>query len=114
MTVSATLDILKTYFGYDTFLPGQKETIDHVIHGNNTLAVMPTGGGKSICYQVPGLYKDGTAIIISPLISLMKDQVDALLAIGVNATYINSSLSYDEQQKRMQKEIGRASCRERE
>lgn len=93
--------ILQTYFGYETFRPGQKETIEHVLQRNNTLAVMPTGGGKSLCYQIPGLSMDGTAIIISPLISLMKDQVDALNAYGIPATFINSSLSQSEQQLRL-------------
>lgn len=94
-------EILQTHFGYSTFRPGQKEVIAQVINHINTLAVMPTGGGKSICYQIPGLYLDGTAIIISPLISLMKDQVDALVALGVPATFINSSLSNEEQRTRL-------------
>ncbi|MBY7144811.1 DNA helicase RecQ [Virgibacillus sp. NKC19-3] len=94
--------ILQTYFGYETFRPGQKEAIDHILNLHNTLAVMPTGGGKSLCYQIPGLSLDGTAIIISPLISLMKDQVDALSSYGIPATYINSSLSVSEQQARLQ------------
>src|SRR5690625_3325595 len=94
--------ILQTYFGYETFRPGQKETIENILQTKNTLAVMPTGGGKSLCYQIPGLSKDGTAIIISPLISLMKDQVDALQSLGIAATYINSSLSAGEQQTRLQ------------
>ncbi|HLS08648.1 DNA helicase RecQ [Lentibacillus sp.] len=93
--------ILQTYFGYHTFRAGQKQTIDNITSGHNTLAVMPTGGGKSLCYQIPGLTLDGTAIIISPLISLMKDQVDALQALGIPATYINSSLSTAEQQSRL-------------
>ena len=94
-------EILKTYFGYETFRPGQQDVINHVIHRNNTLAVMPTGGGKSLCYQIPGLSLTGTAIIISPLISLMKDQVDALTALGISATFINSSLPHTEQQTRL-------------
>ncbi|WP_156290160.1 DNA helicase RecQ [Oceanobacillus salinisoli] len=93
--------ILQTYFGYESFRPGQKDTIEQILHLNNTLAVMPTGGGKSLCYQIPGLSMDGTAIIISPLISLMKDQVDALNSYGIPATYINSSLSPSEQQTRL-------------
>lgn len=93
--------ILQTYFGYHTFRAGQKQTIDSIISRRNTLAVMPTGGGKSICYQIPGMALDGTAIIISPLISLMKDQVEALQALGIPATYINSSLSAGEQQSRL-------------
>ncbi|WP_036578585.1 DNA helicase RecQ [Oceanobacillus picturae] len=95
-------EILQSYFGYESFRPGQKETIHHVLEQRNTLAVMPTGGGKSLCYQVPGMVLDGTAIIISPLISLMKDQVDALQSLGIPATYINSSLTSEEQQQRMQ------------
>lgn len=94
-------NILKTYFGYETFRPGQKEVITNVLNQTNTLAVMPTGGGKSICYQIPGLALDGTAIIVSPLISLMKDQVDALVALGVPATFINSSLPNAEQNIRL-------------
>lgn len=96
--------ILQSYFGYASFRPGQKKVIDHILHKRHTLAIMPTGGGKSLCYQIPGLIMDGTAIIISPLISLMKDQVDALLSLGISATFINSSLSNSEQQKRL-KEI---------
>ena len=93
--------ILQTYFGYPSFRPGQKKVIDLVLEMNNTLAIMPTGGGKSLCYQIPGLIMEGTAIIISPLISLMKDQVDSLIALGIPATYINSSLSTEEQKKRL-------------
>lgn len=94
--------ILQHYFGYHSFRPGQAETINHVLHKKNTLAVMPTGSGKSLCYQIPSLAKEGTAIIISPLISLMKDQVDALQSLGINATFINSSLSVAEQQIRLE------------
>ncbi|MFC0015434.1 MULTISPECIES: DNA helicase RecQ [Allobacillus] len=94
--------ILQTYFGYESFRPGQGETIDYILNQKNTLAVMPTGGGKSICYQIPGLSMDGTAVIISPLISLMKDQVDALQSLGISATFINSSLSSSELSERMQ------------
>ncbi|WP_164216932.1 DNA helicase RecQ [Virgibacillus sp. YIM 98842] len=94
--------ILQTYFGYENFRPGQEEAINHVLAHQNTLAVMPTGGGKSLCYQIPGISLDGTAIIISPLISLMKDQVDALTSLGIPATYINSSLPAPEQQERLE------------
>ncbi|WP_404456048.1 DNA helicase RecQ [Virgibacillus necropolis] len=93
--------VLQTYYGFPAFRPGQKETISNILQLKNTLAVMPTGGGKSICYQIPGLTLDGVAIIISPLISLMKDQVDALNSLGIAATYINSSLSTTEQQQRL-------------
>lgn len=95
------LNILQNYFGYTSFRPGQAEVINNIDQGKNTLAVMPTGGGKSLCYQVPGLAMNGTAIIISPLISLMKDQVDGLHALGVAATYINSSISSAEQRQRL-------------
>ncbi|SFA97311.1 ATP-dependent DNA helicase, RecQ-like [Lentibacillus halodurans] len=94
--------ILQTYFGYDTFRAGQKQTIDNIKDKHNTLAVMPTGGGKSLCYQIPGMALNGTAIIISPLISLMKDQVDSLQALGIPATYINSALTAGEQQSRLE------------
>src|SRR5699024_9397286 len=92
--------ILQNYFGYDTFRPGQQETIYNILHRKNTLAVMPTGSGKSLCFQIPGLSLEGTAIIISPLISLMKDQVDALRSLDITATFINSSLTASEQQAR--------------
>lgn len=94
-------NILKNYYGFDTFRPGQESIISHVLQQENTLGIMPTGGGKSICYQIPGLLLEGTAIIVSPLISLMKDQVDSLETLGIHATYINSSLSTQEQQERL-------------
>ena len=95
--------LLQEYFGYESFRPGQEDTIQHVLHTKNTLAVMPTGSGKSLCFQIPALAMERTAIIISPLISLMKDQVDALQALGIAATYINSSLSPAEQNERIQR-----------
>ncbi len=85
--------ILKSVFGYEHFRPGQLEIISRVIEARDCLVLMPTGGGKSLCYQIPALYRPGTAIVVSPLISLMKDQVDALRAYGVRAAYYNSSLS---------------------
>src|SRR5690625_647730 len=100
--ISKAETILQEYFGFETFRPGQAETIQQVLDTHNTLTVMPTGSGKSICYQIPGLVLDGTAIIISPLISLMKDQVDALHSLGIAATYINSSLSTSELDLRLQ------------
>lgn len=90
---------LKTHFGFDRFHPGQKEVITSVLEGHPTLAVMPTGAGKSLCYQLPALCLDGVTIVISPLISLMKDQVDALHARGVSAGIINSSQSLEEQRE---------------
>lgn len=88
--------ILSEYFGYSSFRSGQEELVDAVIAGRDALGIMPTGGGKSICYQVPALAMDGTALVISPLISLMEDQVMALRNAGISAAFINSSLSSDE------------------
>lgn len=84
--------LLQTHFGYDSFRTGQEQAITQVFDGQNTICVMPTGGGKSMCYQIPALAMEGTTIVVSPLISLMKDQVDALQAAGIPAASINSSL----------------------
>lgn len=92
-------EVLSHYFGYQKFRPGQREIISYVLDGQHTLGVLPTGGGKSLCYQVPGLKLSGTTLVISPLISLMKDQVDQLKTMGVSAAYLNSSQSTKEQQE---------------
>lgn len=89
-------NLLKKYFGYDNFRPMQKEVIDSVVAGRDVFVLMPTGGGKSLCYQLPALHMSGIAIVVSPLIALMKDQVDALRANGVKAEFINSSLTPNE------------------
>ncbi|MBF8807911.1 MAG: DNA helicase RecQ [Enterococcus lacertideformus] len=93
-------EVLKEYFGYEAFRPGQKEIIQKVLDEEDVLGIMPTGSGKSICYQLPALMLEGLTIVISPLISLMKDQVDAANQLGISATFINSSLdSYETAQR---------------
>lgn len=88
--------VLKDVFGFEDFRSGQSEVIAHILSGSDSLVLMPTGGGKSLCYQIPALVLPGLTIVVSPLISLMRDQVDALVASGVNATFINSSLSRED------------------
>ncbi|MFC0003155.1 DNA helicase RecQ [Micromonospora siamensis] len=87
--------VLRRVFGYDAFRGFQREVIDHVVAGGDALVLMPTGGGKSLCYQIPALVRPGVAVVISPLIALMQDQVDALTAVGVNAGFLNSTLDLD-------------------
>ena len=106
MGVNAVLEnarkLLQDYFGYDSFREGQETIINYVLDSKSSLCVMPTGGGKSLCYQIPSLLLDGTTIVISPLISLMKDQVDALLQAGIPATFINSTLTTEEVRETME------------
>lgn len=97
------LEILSKYFGYKSFRPLQEESVNNFLKEKDTLVIMPTGGGKSVCYQVPALIKEGVLIVISPLISLMKDQVDNLNKMGINADFINSSLSLEKQKEIIEK-----------
>lgn len=92
--MSDKLSVLKDYFGHDSFRDGQEQIVDALLDGRDALCIMPTGAGKSMCYQIPALLFDGVTIVVSPLISLMKDQVGSLVQSGVSAAYINSSLSY--------------------
>src|SRR5437763_17122349 len=97
MTATTSIDdarqALREHFGYPDFRPGQTQAVESVLQGQDTLVVLPTGGGKSICYQVPALMLPNLTVVISPLISLMKDQVDALARRGLPATFVNSSLT---------------------
>jgi ATP-dependent DNA helicase RecQ len=93
-------ELLKQYFGYDTFRPLQREIMHSALEGRDVVAILPTGAGKSLCFQLPALARDGVTLVVSPLIALMKDQVDALTASGVAATFINSSIQGSEAQRR--------------
>ncbi|MGY1437367.1 DNA helicase RecQ [Streptomyces reniochalinae] len=93
---TAALRVLRKVFGYDAFRGRQEDVIEHVTHGGDAVVLMPTGGGKSLCYQIPALVRPGTGVVISPLIALMQDQVDALRALGVRAGFINSTLDFDQ------------------
>src|SRR4026208_2545409 len=96
------LTSLQQHFGFAAFREGQREVIDAILEGKDAVVVMPTGSGKSLCYQLPAMMLDGATIVVSPLIALMKDQVDALLARGLPATFVNSSLSESEQHTRIE------------
>lgn len=94
-------DLLKIHYGFSTFRPGQEKAIDNILAAKDTVVIMPTGGGKSLIYQLPSLVMDGVTIVISPLISLMKDQVDSLTQVGIPATFVNSSITPEETEKRL-------------
>jgi ATP-dependent DNA helicase RecQ len=97
--VSDATRVLQRVFGYDSFREGQQEIIEHVVSGHDALVLMPTGGGKSLCYQIPALVRDGVGVVISPLIALMQDQVDALTALGVRAGFLNSTQDFDQRRE---------------
>jgi ATP-dependent DNA helicase RecQ len=101
------LDILQRFWGYEQFRPLQAEIIQAVLAGKDTLAIMPTGGGKSICFQVPALVREGMALVFSPLIALMKDQVERLNRLGIAAAYINSSMPRYLQDEKLQTPLPR-------
>ena len=96
---ASALDLLQSVFGYPSFRGQQQAVVEHLNEGGDALVLMPTGGGKSLCYQIPALLRQGTGIVVSPLIALMQDQVDALREAGVSAAYLNSSLGADEQRE---------------
>ena len=95
------LHTLKTTFGYEAFRPFQREIIESALSNRDVFALLPTGGGKSLCFQIPALHRQGLTIVVSPLIALMKDQVDQLQATGVAATFLNSSLGEKESRRRL-------------
>src|SRR6187431_76560 len=96
--MASGVDVLRRVFGYDSFRGSQQEIISHVIGGGDALVLMPTGGGKSLCYQIPALVREGVGVVISPLIALMQDQVSALRELGVRAGFLNSTQDPGERQ----------------
>src|SRR5438105_11230610 len=104
-TIKDARRILKSAFGYDEFRPGQEMAVSTVLSGRDTVVVLPTGGGKSLCFQVPALMLPGLTVVVSPLISLMKDQVDALMARDLPATFINSTLTPSQVSDRMTRAV---------
>src|SRR3954469_5852995 len=100
-TLDAARATLRARFGFPDFRPGQARAVSSVLDGRDTLVILPTGGGKSICYQIPALLLPGLTVVVSPLISLMKDQVDALTARGLPAAFVNSTLTPGEVSDRL-------------
>ncbi|MBA3715638.1 MAG: DEAD/DEAH box helicase, partial [Pyrinomonadaceae bacterium] len=100
-TIEEMLRALRKHFGFADFREGQREVVRAILEGHDTVVVMPTGGGKSLCYQLPAMMMEGATLVVSPLIALMKDQVDALRARRLPATFINSSIDFDEQKARI-------------
>src|SRR4029079_8907492 len=96
-TVKTPLDVLEARFGFDSFRPGQEQVVEALLAGRSALAVFPTGGGKSVCYQLPALLLEGVTIVVSPLIALMKDQIDFLQRRGIDAARLDSSVDAAEQ-----------------
>ena len=107
--VSEKRALLKSVFGYEGFRPGQEQLIDALLQGRDAMGIMPTGAGKSMCYQLPALLLPGITLVVSPLISLMKDQVNALVQSGVRAAYLNSSLTEGQTAKAIANTRARAS-----
>ncbi len=98
--------ILRTYFGYSAFREHQEEIIGHIVNGGDAFVLMPTGSGKSVCYQIPGMLRSGVGVIVSPLIALMQDQTDALRQMGIRADYLNSSLNPGQIRQTEQRVLG--------
>ena len=98
MVISKSRKILSDVFGYASFRGAQESVIDHIVAGGDALVLMPTGAGKSLCYQIPALVRHGVGVVVSPLIALMQDQVDALTQLGVKAAFLNSSLDPSQSQ----------------
>lgn len=94
--INRAVEVLQNTFGFNQYRPPQEEVVNTLLEGQDALVIMPTGGGKSLCYQLPAIVRPGVGVVISPLIALMQDQVDALSQAGVRSSYINSSLSFDE------------------
>src|SRR4051812_49821128 len=104
--MSEALKTVREVFGFESFREGQQPVVEKLLAGKSVLAIFPTGAGKSLCYQLPALLLDGVTVVVSPLIALMKDQVDALVARGVPATFINSSLDFEEASRRQRAVAG--------